>query len=238
MSNHYHLLMSIPDAQRMANFVGYLNSNVARELGRMHDWTDRFWSKRYQAIIVSDEEPAHESRMKYILSQGVKEGLVSHPARWPGTQSTQTLLKKQTVLTGHWRNRTREFHALASNQKGLVFRSVERIHLTPLPCWADRSAGWISKRVQELIELVQQECTDISVGNLPNPSPTQRPAKLKRSPAPLFHCTTKVARKLLYEAYCWFVTAYREASRQLKAGNLLVAFPEGSFPPPRPFVPT
>ncbi len=35
MSNHYHLLISVPDAQRMANFMRYFNSNLAREIGLM-----------------------------------------------------------------------------------------------------------------------------------------------------------------------------------------------------------
>ena len=68
------------------------------------------------------------------------------------------------------------------------------------------------------------------------PPPTPRPRKLKKSPAPWFHCASKAARKELIEAYGWFLAAYQKAAHKLRTGELDVAFPEGSFPPPLPFV--
>ena len=35
-SNHYHLLLSVEDALQLARFMNYLNSNLAREAGRLH----------------------------------------------------------------------------------------------------------------------------------------------------------------------------------------------------------
>ena len=49
MSNHYHLLLSSKDAASLAQFMQYLNSNIARELGRLHNWREKFWSRRYRA---------------------------------------------------------------------------------------------------------------------------------------------------------------------------------------------
>ena len=66
--------------------------------------------------------------------------------------------------------------------------------------------------------------------------PFDRPAKSKKSPAPLFHAASKVVRRELYEMYRWFVAAFREASKKLRAGNRTVSFPAGSFPPALPFV--
>jgi hypothetical protein len=40
----------------------YLNSNLARELGRLVDWRDKVWARRYQAIVISNEEAAQISR--------------------------------------------------------------------------------------------------------------------------------------------------------------------------------
>ncbi len=236
MSNHYHLLISVADSEQMAKFMNHLNGNLARELGRLHNWTDKFWSRRYQAIVISEEQAAQEERMKYILSQGVKERLVAHPVDWPGVQSVETLLRRKSTVEGHWRDRTREFHARGLDS-GLVFRTRERVFLTPLPCWADRNPKWIAQRIQELIQIVQQDNPFIERSEIPDLDPTYRPSKLKRRPAPMFHCASKAMRRILYEAYSWFVLAYREACARLKAGNLTAAFPPGSFPPPRPFVP-
>ena len=40
----------------------------------------------------------------------------------------------------------------------------------------------------------------------------------------------------MYETYAWFVACFREAAAKLRAGDRLVRFPEGSFPPGLPFV--
>jgi hypothetical protein len=57
----------------------YLNSNLAQEVGRFARWSDRVWSRRYQAIVVSSEEEAQVANLKYILGHGVKEELTSGP---------------------------------------------------------------------------------------------------------------------------------------------------------------
>lgn len=44
------------------------------------------------------------------------------------------------------------------------------------------------------------------------------------------------ARKALWEAYGWFVAAFREAAEKLKVGDRDAAFPTRSFPPGLPFV--
>jgi len=41
----------------------------------------------------------------------------------------------------------------------------------------------------------------------------------------------------LYDAYAWFVAAFRDASEKLCAGDRAARFPPGSFPPALPFVP-
>ncbi len=240
MSNHYHLLISVPDAQRMAQFVGYINSNIARELGRMYGWNEKFWGRRYQAIVVSDEVAAQEGRMKYLLAQGVKEGLVNDPRNWPGLQSATPLSKGHTTLTGRWRKRADEYREKIQTGRCPALYLQERLHLSPLPCWAHQTSRSNVRRIEELIELVQAEAiesgTQAGELELPDLSATHRPSRFKRSPAPLFHCATRQMRRALYRAYAFFVAAYRDASEQLKAGNLTAAFPSGSFPPPRAFV--
>ncbi len=67
--------------------------------------------------------------------------------------------------------------------------------------------------------------------------PNHRPAKLDRSPAPDFHARRKKTRKAMRDAYAWVVANYREAAQRLRAGDRLVAFPEGTFPPGMPFIP-
>ncbi|HEY9421651.1 MAG TPA: hypothetical protein VIW92_09565 [Thermoanaerobaculia bacterium] len=63
-----------------------------------------------------------------------------------------------------------------------------------------------------------------------------RPEKLDRSPAPRFHAYTREAWFMLWEAYSFFVAAFRTAAAKLKAGDRAAPFPTGSFPPALPYV--
>ena len=65
--------------------------------------------------------------------------------------------------------------------------------------------------------------------------PHDRPKHSKRSPAPLFHAMSVTVRRELWEAYAWFVAAFRDASEKLRAGDRSAVFPAGSFPPALPF---
>lgn len=60
VSNHYHLLIRIEDAEQLSNFMALLNSKVAREVGRLTGWTEKVWSRRFQAI--GDEATVTENR--------------------------------------------------------------------------------------------------------------------------------------------------------------------------------
>ncbi len=88
LSNHFHLLAVPDDAQQLSQFMGYVEGNLAKEAGRLHDWRGKFWARRYRPINVGETPELQVARLRYILAQGVKEGLVSSPKQWPGASST------------------------------------------------------------------------------------------------------------------------------------------------------
>ena len=47
MSNHYHLILKSFDQKSLSEFMQYLNQNLSRELGRLHDWKHHFWQSQY-----------------------------------------------------------------------------------------------------------------------------------------------------------------------------------------------
>ncbi len=49
-SNHYHLLVSPKSPVQLVRFMNQVQANIAREAGDLHDWTERFWSRRYRDI--------------------------------------------------------------------------------------------------------------------------------------------------------------------------------------------
>jgi REP element-mobilizing transposase RayT len=246
LSNHYHLLLSVDNALRLARFMNYLNSNLAREAGRLHRWNEKFWGRRYQAIVISKEEAAQMNRLRYVLSHGCKEGLVARPQQWPGAHCVRALLEG-LPLQGLWFDRTKEYVARVRREKvhRLEYTTPETLRLEPLPCWRDLSKQGIRSRAAELIAQIEKDSATRHAEESTQPlgvkailalHPHDRPHKLKKDRAPAFHAFTKTARRELIEAYGWFLCAYREAAEKLRKGDVGGVFPDGSFPPRLPFV--
>ena len=240
LSNHYHLLISVRDVQQMASFVGYFESKLAREIGRLTGWRDKIWARRYTAIPVSKEEAAQAERLRYVLSHGVKEGFVAHPAEWPGTHSVDALLSG-APLHGVWYDRTAEYEARIRriSFQSSDFAQPETIKLSPLPCWSNESAENLQQRHLEIVDAIVQEGradTKRFRKLLAALQPTDRPRRSKRSPTPWFHCASRRVRGELKRSYREFLARYRDAARAWRRGVLTAPFPEGCFPPPRPYI--
>ncbi len=246
LSNHYHLLLTVPSAQRLAQFMNYLNSNLAREVGRAVSWRERFWSRRYQAILVSGEEAAQIERLRYILSHGCKEHLVDRPTDWPGPHCAQAL-RDGTPLTGHWFDRTLEYRASRSARPPAreEFVAREDLRLAPLPCWAELSSESRRQLIANLLRSIELETTrrtfetgrpPLGRAALARQHPHLRPNRLRKAPAPPVHAASPQVRAALRESYRAFAAAFWRAAERLRAGVRNVEFPIGSFPPGLPFV--
>jgi hypothetical protein len=245
LSDHFHMLLSPDDGRQLADFMCYVKSNIAREAGKMHGWEGNFWGGRYESIVISNEKEAQESRLKYILANGCKEGLVASPKDWPGASVALALLSGSNTLMGKWFDRSKEYRSRL-NGKQETYESEEVVTLTPLPCWEGLTDEEIMQRVAEMIGEIEEETAAMHAkeGTKPlgakkviNQHPHSVPKKMKKSPAPLFITATREAMRELREIYNAFISAYRAAAEKLRAGHLNVIFPPGSFPPPRPYVP-
>ena len=58
----------------------------------------------------------------------------------------------------------------------------------------------------------------------------------RSSTGSLFLAASKSMGRTLYEAYAWFVAAFRAAAEKLRTGDRDAPFPRGSFPLALPFV--
>jgi REP element-mobilizing transposase RayT len=246
MSNHYHMLLTPGSALQMSRFVGYVNGNIAREVGRLIGWNQKFWARRYQAIVISDEEEAQIERLRYLLSHGCKEGLVASPRDWPGANSVQTLLDG-TDVEGLWFDRTQEYKARQRGEKyhRLAYAEVERVKHSPLRLWAHLPPERHQKHIGDMVADIEAEHARIHKKNNTEPAGIayvlslhheDRPKEPKHAPAPAFHAYAKKVRKAMENAYRIFYNAFRAAADALKEGTLDAPFPDGCFPPGRPFV--
>jgi hypothetical protein len=224
----------------------FFNGNLAKEGARLRGWKDKIFSRRYEAILVSEEEAAQIERLKYHLAHGIKEDLVERVDQWPGVHCAQALIEGKP-LQGSWFNRSQEY---AARRQGKDFgrydyANEETVVFDPLPCWSHLPAEEQRRRVAALVHEIEGETRTrrqetgvkpLGVEEILAQEPTRRPRRLKKSPAPFVHAATKAMSRALWEAYAWFVAAYREAAEKLRAGDKDPPFPPGCFPPALPFV--
>ena len=239
------MLLSPENAEQLAGFMCFVNGNIAREVGKWAHWKDKFWGRRYSSIVISDEEAAQEARLKYLLANGCKEGLVASPKDWPGVSVAATLRNGVDTLTGMWFDRSKEYRSKLSG-RAQTYASVETVKVSPLPCWAHLNSEEIKKRITAIIHEIEDETasrhasqgtTPLGAGKILKQDRHRVPKDMKKSPTPLFITATRHAMQEFVDAYNSFVCGFRQAAEKLQTGHLDVVFPPGSFPPRGPYVP-
>jgi REP element-mobilizing transposase RayT len=243
-SNHMHLLLTTPTAIVMSDFMRHVNGKIAREVGMLINWTEKFWGRRYSHIPVVDGG-AQVGRMRYVIAHGCKECLVDLPQQWPGASSVRALLCG-TALEGRWIDRAKLALALKRHREGEPLPEAKDfairypITLTPLPCWRRLDPRQLRCAVRSLVRKVERDAVreNKRLGRRPlgarrvcAQSPHTRPERMKRSPSPRVHASTRSARLAFLDAYRVFETAYRQAVARLKEGERDVQFPPHAFVP-------
>ncbi len=244
MSNHYHLIATIPDAKVLADFACYLNGNLAREANRQLGREGPVWSRRYRSIEILDDV-AMVDRAHYLTSHGCKEGLVGRPIDWPGATSVQALLTGEPAR-GFWFDRAEEsYHRNLGRTVGRYdFATSYDVQLSPLPCWDHLTEAERVDRVAALVAQIEEETRVQNLADERTPhgpaavlaqDPYSHPENFEKRPAPPCHTAVYSLREAFITTYYAFVDAYTEASAQFRSGHLDTEFPADCFPPPLPF---
>ena len=247
MSTHFHLLVIPKDPEHLADFMEFLNTNLSKEVGRLHGWKGKLWHDRYHHIAVSNEEKIQIRRLRYLLAAGVKEFLVDRVVQWPGVHSATALIRGES-LVGHWYNRTKEY---ADRQRGeknpdpQKHASEQRVFFSPLPCWQHLHQETWRRHIEEMVSDIDAEGArerqrtgrrSLGVKRVLAVQPTRRPREVKRSPRPRYHAVTAREFKRWREVLSAVIKEFNEASLLLRSGERNAVFPEGTFPPALPFV--
>lgn len=245
LSNHYHLLASASDGWSLARFIGYINSNIAREAGRLHGWRGRFWSERASVIRIVDDD-ALIARMEYVVAQGVKEGLVARASDWRGASSTEALVGDMT-LRGVWIDRDRETRAARrvrpTNER---FDEVLTLNLAPIPPWAHLSAAALRAKHTAMVQRVDRAAAKsrsappLGMSAVLAQDPHAAPEVSKHGRRPLCHASTSEGRRGFRAAFHSFVAAFRAAAASVTSStaSMFARFPAHSFPQPPVYVTT
>jgi hypothetical protein len=245
MSNHLHALVSVDHAAQLAGFMQHFLANIAKEVGRHHHWSGPFWSRRYRSIVVADAE-SQIARLRYVLCQGLKEGLIDRASRWPGVSSFKASTSG-TPLHGIWYDRSAQFEARRRGVKPdpLKTERAYQIRLSQLPVFADTPPEGYRQFIADLVRGEERDVAAdraqagrtsvLGARRILEQDPHQAPEESDQSAAPIVHAATGQVRAAFRQAYAAFVDAFRAAAQCLRKGELAV-FPESAFPPSAPFV--
>ena len=258
LNNHYHLILTPDDAEQLADFMEFFNGNLAREAGRLLDWHGSLWADRYHLVPISPEPEALVERLRYVISNTLKENLVARISDWEGMHCAEALIDGRP-MSGMWYDRAIEYetHRQAERKAARNETPVEPIEsggfmmpyevkLAPLPCWKHLSTAEIRKRVAAMVVELEAEAAKrreqlgteiVGMEKIRSQNPLHRPARSKSSQKPPCHAASKAMRERFLQAYSAFVAMFQEASIKLRCGYVKRAiFPKHSFPPSLSFV--
>ncbi|MBK7078564.1 MAG: hypothetical protein IPH44_40495 [Myxococcales bacterium] len=214
-SNHLHYLVSATEPAQLPLFLDFVHANIARQINQLRQRTGPFWSRRGMVIAVVDDD-AQIARLRYLLAQGPKAGLVASPKDWEGASSTPALLGDMALPATYTsldvrRRNAKRARPLPEEELG---ESVP-IRLAPLPVWEKRSAKALRAAHEQLVASIEQEYAHTKPRGakwVRSQSPDERPADVERSAAPLCHASTLAAVQRYRTAYRTFRDHYRRAT--------------------------
>ena len=247
LANHMHILAVVEEQQSLSRFMHHVDGNLSKEIGRIRGWKGSLWARRYDGIVVSSEPDMQREKLKYLLSNSVKEGLCESPLHWPGVHCAAALVHGEP-LEGVWFNRTKECAARhRGHQYGKYdFATRYRVSFEQLPAFRHLSAEEYQNEIAELIWEIEAEGREARAGDpvagrekILAQNPYRPPTrKTKSSPKPPFHAKDRAVKKQMWAERCEFFACFAEASEAYRAGNqeALSWFPEGCYPPALPFI--
>jgi len=225
MSNHYHLVVTDPDARLPACFQ-FLDALLARAinalLGRIDD---HFWgSDSFSAVELADPE-AIVDKAAYTLANPVAAGLVRSAHRWPGLWSSPDSIGAEARVA----DRPTHFF----DPKGSMPKSVT-LRLTTPPGFASAEAF----REQLGVALAAQEAEAVmKVGTFLGAARVlaQKPTSRASSVEPLGRLNPRVAardqesRIAALQRLMAFLADYRQALAKWRQGQRATLFPAGTY---------
>lgn len=229
LSNHYHLLVTDPDA-RLPAFMRDLGSLVARATNASIGRWEAFWSAEASYSAVSHDSPDDiVAKAAYVLANPVAAGLVAHGREWPGVWTAPEQLGTATLAAPR-----PEFFFRAN---GDMPESAE-LALSVPPGFG--SAGEFQERVAAAVhgleaqirrEHERQRRPFAGRVRVLAQKVFSRPAsgELRRTLIPRVAARDKWKRIEALSRLASFLRAYREAWLARRAGMRDVFFPAGTY---------
>ena len=250
LSTHLHILATFRDTRQMADFMRFFTRKVSIEAQKIHDWPGRVFPEPYAHIELAQEDVTELQRLRYILANGCKEGLVLSPLDWPGACSTRALVRGEPLI-GTWLDRTGLCKARGRRSGRSAteedFEEPVQVELSPLPSQAHLAGKEYRALVLDLVQGIEEETlamhqaegtTPVGAKAIRRQDAHRRQREIPKRPRPWCHAASRNARSALKKAIGQVIAAYKEAAERLKQGIRDARFPMGTFPPGLPYVAT
>lgn len=225
LSNHFHLVVSDPDA-RLPAFEQYLDSLVARALNASLGRWEAFWApSSYSAVSLATPEDILD-KAAYVLANPVAAGLVRRGREWPGLWSAPEQIGGKAIVA----KRPETFF----RKKGYLPEKVE-LELT-VPPGFDSADQFRDRLVEALGTLEERACQEhggrfLGRAKVQAQKPTGRPFRdePRRELNPRVAARDKWKRIEALSRLVEFLRSYRDAWRERRAGREGVLFPAGTY---------
>jgi len=229
LSNHYHLLVTDPDAGLPA-FMQYLDSLVARATNASLGRWEGFWSSEASYSAVSHGASGDiVGKAAYLLANPVAAGLVRTAREWPGLWTAPEQLGAATISAP----RPKGFF----RQKGAMPESAELVLSMP-PGFATVKAlqDQVSVALHDLEEKSRRDLAAARRGFLgrarvlaQNPFARPAPGEPRRELSPRVAARDKWKRIEALSRLLDFLRAYRAARAAMRSGVRDIIFPAGTY---------
>ena len=223
LSNHWECLASCECAEEFSLYIGYVNSNFARECGRAHGWSGPFWHRRVRIIPCLDAT-ATVDRLRYCMAQGAKEGLVASPLDWPGATAVPALVGDMTLVGERVDRQALRRAREAAQRRGATVHTVREasyvckttLRLMPLPIFRHLDDATRRSRHEDLLADVvalaareRKGCPPLGLRRILRQDPHAAPDNFSPTPAPACHTSLPAMRRAFLRLRREFTAAYR-----------------------------
>lgn len=245
MGNHYHLIARFPKCNK-SDFMRAFNGMVARLTGAYvpsHDG-GRLWGRRYSEQVLPEEQDVTHWALYCALNE-VLSGLVSDP-------NQDTCYNSFYDSANGIEREYKVFERMAYNEalrRGeepdkAAYIKCYRLRFSRLPEFACLSEGEYRKKLLQVLKERLEEAhaerraqgkwyplRKVIKSIIPGARPKSTKKSHRYSLRPLVLTLSWEARNAFLNIYFLIRDQFLEASKLFRAGNRLVEFPSGTYPP-------
>lgn len=229
MSNHYHLI--ITDVRgNYPEFLGYLNSLLARCLNQHRGRSENFWASEQPGVLHLVDAAAVFDKTGYTLGNPVAAHLVDRTTNWPGVSSLPAQLGDRRMVAQRPHRFFRKDGDMPETAELQIVQPPQFENLTP-HAWLERVLADVSRREESAAAERTRENRSVlgrRAVRLQSPDSVPKSLEARRKLTPRVATKNRWLRIERLQADKVFQQRYREARRAWTAGAD-ARFPWGTY---------